>query len=117
MIKVDKQMNLGKALPSVVRAMIRNGTLKRQPTPLYCEGYQQANIAIVPSSLAGDFGKFAEGNSGAIPLLYTSKPGQYGAPDLAMDSDIRTDVGFYNVIKNGAIDSQEEYLKSIEILA
>nr|CAB3226522.1 UPF0317 protein C14orf159, mitochondrial [Phallusia mammillata] len=112
---MKKQMDLGTALPSTVRKLIRIGDLKRQATPLFCEGYKQANIVILPSSLTSDFEKFAKGNSASIPLLYTSKPGDFEAPELCNNSDIRTDVPLYTVIKNGVVETEVEHLKDFDM--
>nr|CAB3226523.1 UPF0317 protein C14orf159, mitochondrial [Phallusia mammillata] len=108
-------MNFSKALPSSVRALIRSGELKHLKTTLYCESYKQANIVILPSALAADFGNFAKQNFGAIPLLYTSKPGEFDAPDLCQDSDIRTDLPLYTVIRNGVAESQVESLQDFNL--
>ena len=67
-------------------------------------GYKQANLAILPQKFAADFEVFANGNKGAIPLLYKSKPGEFQAPLLCDDSDVRTDVPLYNKIVNGKVE-------------
>ncbi|XP_021259638.1 UPF0317 protein C14orf159 homolog, mitochondrial isoform X2 [Numida meleagris] len=53
------------------------------------EGYEQANVVILHKSLADDFEKFCHANSGPLPLLYRSKPGEWKRPSLSSDSDIR----------------------------
>ena len=63
-------------------------------------------MAIVPKEYAEDFYNFAKGNSGAIPLLYKSKPGEFQAPPLCEDSDIRVEVPLYTKIVNGKIEGK-----------
>ncbi|XP_070578218.1 D-glutamate cyclase, mitochondrial-like isoform X2 [Ptychodera flava] len=94
---------LSGALPKDVRQKIRKKELvDGQPTTGMCEGYTQANLSIVHKSLADDFEKFCHANSGPLPLLYKSKPGEYAAPALSQhDSDIRTDLSLYVVVENG----------------
>ena len=55
----------------------------------FCMGYLQANLAILPSSLAKDFQRFCELNNAPCPLLYRSKTGELAAGFLAPDSDVR----------------------------
>ena len=55
----------------------------------FCMGYLQANLAILPSSLAKDFERFCELNNAPCPLLYRSKTGELSAGFLAPDSDVR----------------------------
>ncbi|XP_070578219.1 D-glutamate cyclase, mitochondrial-like isoform X3 [Ptychodera flava] len=106
---------LSGALPKDVRQKIRKKELvDGQPTTGMCEGYTQANLSIVHKSLADDFEKFCHANSGPLPLLYKSKPGEYAAPALSQhDSDIRSDVSMYNVLvngkKSGSVGSLLEY--------
>ena len=81
-------------------------------TTLYCtlQGFKQANLAILPKRYADDFRRFCQGNAGACPLLYESKPGEWKAPPLCAESDVRSDVALYNKIKSGNVDGQDETL-------
>ncbi|XP_078686673.1 D-glutamate cyclase, mitochondrial-like [Branchiostoma floridae x Branchiostoma belcheri] len=88
--------------PRDVRRLIRTGELRGRSTSGMCSGYAQANITILPKSLADDFEAFCSLNPGAFPLLYRSEPGELTAPPLAEESDIRTD-GVYSVCKNGRL--------------
>ena len=81
-------MNYSTALPSVIRRLISERSLS-VPTYGLCNGYLQANISIVPAHVADDFENFCRLNASACPLLYRSKPGEFGVPILAKDSDIR----------------------------
>ncbi|KAJ8341861.1 hypothetical protein SKAU_G00341520 [Synaphobranchus kaupii] len=69
-------------------------------------GYQQANVVILHKSLADDFEAFCCTNSGPLPLLYRSQPGEWACPPLAEDSDIRTHCPQYCVFENGRLAAQ-----------
>ena len=72
---------------------------------------------IIPSKYADDFRSFAEKNSGALPLLFASKPGQFTAPEICFEesSDIRTDVPLYLKLVDGKVQKELADLKSIFI--
>ncbi|CAH1270122.1 C14orf159 [Branchiostoma lanceolatum] len=95
--------SLGDIHPRDLRSLIRSGNMHGRSTSGMCKGRTQANIAIVHKSLAQDFEKFCQANAGPLPLLYMSKVGEYGAPPLAEDSDIRTDCALYSVYKDGTL--------------
>ena len=59
------------------------------PSSGFSMGYVQANLAIVPSSLADVFEEFCKRNCAALPVLYRSENGELGAPPLAKDSNVR----------------------------
>lgn len=74
--------------PSEARAVFRrNGYYG--PTSGFCVGYCQANLLVLPESLAEDFEEFCKRNSGPVPLLYRSKAGECSAPLLAQDLRVR----------------------------
>ena len=78
----------GELAPSQARALFR-GKSYYGTTSGFCMGYIQANIVVLPESLADDFQEFCKKNSGPLPLLCRSKEGEYTAPLLANDSDVR----------------------------
>lgn len=81
---------VGKWKPSDARYEFRtNPELEGSSTSGFCMGYLQANLAIIPSSLADDFEQFCELNKAPCPLLYSSKRGELSAGILARDSDVR----------------------------
>ncbi|CAK8676490.1 unnamed protein product [Clavelina lepadiformis] len=102
--------DFSKFSPEDLRLMIRSGQLKRKPTTFFAIGFKQANLAILPKRYADDFRRFCQGNAGACPLLYESKPGEWKAPPLCAESDVRSDVALYNKIKSGNVDGQDETL-------
>ena len=67
---------------------------------LFVSGFKQANLVILPHNHSQEFLEFSRGNAGALPLLYMSQPGEFAAPKLCEDSDVRTDVpSFYKFVK------------------
>ena len=80
--------NAGGLAPAEARALFkRNGYYGN--TSGFCMGYVQANLVVLPEILADNFQEFCKKNSGPLPLLYRSKEGEYAAPPLAKDSDVR----------------------------
>ena len=78
----------GAFTPAEARALFRrNGYYGN--TSGFCHGYTQANLLVLPESLAEDFEEFCRRNSGPAPLLYKSKAGECSAPVLARDSDVK----------------------------
>ncbi|TNN62003.1 UPF0317 protein, mitochondrial [Liparis tanakae] len=67
------------------------------------QGYQQANVVILPRHLADDFEVFCRRNPAPLPLLYRSQAGQTSCPPLARDADIRTDISQYYVYEEGCL--------------
>ncbi|NXX48871.1 GLUCM protein, partial [Tricholaema leucomelas] len=98
-------------LPNVLRRIIRCNRLGISNTSGMAEGYKQANIVILPKSLADDFEKFCHANDGPLPLLCRSKPGDWKCPSLSSDSDIRTDCLQYRIYEHGACTGSLKNLK------
>ena len=84
----SRLMNSDLQSPVNVRMASRTGSWRVATTGL-ASGFLQANLAVLPRSLADDFAKFCALNYGPLPLLYKSAPGETGAPLLAGDSDVR----------------------------
>ena len=63
----------------------------------------QGNVAILPTSLAGDFLRFCQRNPKPCPLLGVSEPGDPHLPGLGEDLDIRTDVPAYRIWRHGEL--------------
>lgn len=66
-------------------------------------GFAQTNIVILPERYASDFNRFCTLNAKACPVLHVSEPGEFNAPNLGKDIDIRTDVPGYHVIEDGQV--------------
>ncbi|XP_030070083.1 D-glutamate cyclase, mitochondrial isoform X2 [Microcaecilia unicolor] len=104
--------------PMAIRSFIRHKKLNFRSTSGMAEGYKQSNIVILHKFLADDFEKFCHANSGALPLLYRSKPGEWGCPPLSTDADIRDDCleywKFENGIFTGTLSSLEKYTDQLK---
>lgn len=97
--------------PEAVRRLIRSNQIAVRNTSGMAEGFNQANIVILHKSLAVDFEKFCHANSGPLPLLYRSAPGEWRSPPLSSDSDIRTDCLTYRKYENGKFTESLSSLK------
>ncbi|XP_072032553.1 uncharacterized protein [Amphiura filiformis] len=100
-VDVPSLEQLQTSLPVEARRAFRRGFYFKKVTSGLCRGYVQANIAGVQAQHADDFVEFCRANEGPLPLLHHSQPGDFSAGPLAEDSDIRTDVAAYNVLKYG----------------
>ena len=102
--KADMQRDNAGALLTghAVRLAIRRNA-HSGPTSGLAPGYVQANLAILPNSLAQDFMQFCQRNPKPCPLVGVGAPGDPRIPDLAEDLDIRTDLPRYRVWRDGAL--------------
>ena len=81
---------VGSWTPSKARYEFRtNPELEGTVTAEYCTGHLQANLTIVPSSLADELEQFCELNRAPCPLLYRSRRGELSAGIMGQDSDVR----------------------------
>src|SRR3546814_8490161 len=78
------------------RTSIRHGA-HTGPTSGLAHGYVQANLMILPKSLADEFLLFCQRNPKPCPLLAVTEPGQHSLPALGQDIDLRSDVPKYRV--------------------
>ena len=87
--------------PSDLREAIRSGQFI-SPTSGQCPGYIQANMVILPKSIADKFLQFSQLNPRACPLLEMLPSGSYTPTKLAKtEADIRTDLPKYRIYQNG----------------
>ncbi|XP_029688736.1 D-glutamate cyclase, mitochondrial isoform X2 [Takifugu rubripes] len=101
--KMEQSDNLKSLTPAELRLLIRSEDPRIRNTTGLANGYQQANVIILPDKLADDFEEFCQKNPVPLPLLYRSKSGQSSCPPLAKCVDIRTDISEYNVYENGKL--------------
>lgn len=97
--------NYSNESPKRVRELIRNGT-QFNTTAGICDGYAQANLAILPKNIAYDFLLFAQRNPKPCPILEVSDVGSATFPLTAKDSDIRTDVPKYRIYVKGELQGE-----------
>ena len=83
-----------------VRRACRSGTWTASTAGL-APGRVQANLAVLPAALAGDFLRFCQRNPKPCPLIGVSEPGATTIPELGPDLDLRTDLPGYRVWRSG----------------
>jgi len=88
--------------PSEFRNLVRQG-IWTDNTMEACQGYAQANMAILPKEHAYDFLLFCTRNPRPCPILAVTEPGDPYPKELAVEADTRTDIPRYRVFKNGEI--------------
>jgi uncharacterized protein YcsI (UPF0317 family) len=93
-----------------VRQAARSGQFHGHTSGLAREQVQ-ANLAILPASLAGDFLRFCQRNPKPCPLLAVSEPGQHLLDELGEDLDIRTDLPRYRVWQHGELVAEPTDLR------
>jgi uncharacterized protein YcsI (UPF0317 family) len=93
-------MDLQHATGAEVRRQARSGELTG-PTPGLALGYVQANLVVVPRTLAYDFLLFCQRNPKPCPLLDVTEPGAPEPKLVAPGADVRTDVPRYCVYRHG----------------
>lgn len=98
-------MDLSKASPAEVRAMIRTGEITGQTSGM-CDGYAQANLAILPKDLAFDFLLFTQRNKKPCPVLDVTEAGSPVPRLTAPGADIRTDIPRYRIYRNGELTDE-----------
>ena len=95
-------MDYSKMKPAEARALFRTGELVRQTSGM-CDGYAQANMAILPKSLAFDFLLFTQRNKKPCPVLDVTEAGSPVPVIAAPGADLRYDIPKYRVYKKGEL--------------
>mgnify|MGYP001820358805 CR=1 FL=1 len=103
---MDKQdigsVNIETMSPHEFRMLVRSGAWQDVNTDA-CPGYAQANLVVLPESLAFDFFQFCHRNPRPCPVIEVTDPGQYHSLICAPGSDLRTDIPKYRIFENGKI--------------
>ena len=94
--------DLANLMPQSARTLIREGKLN-QPTSGMCKGHVQANMVIVPKSLAYDFLLFAQRNPKPCPILDVTDIGSPEPKFMAKGADLRYDLAKYRIYKQGEL--------------
>jgi uncharacterized protein YcsI (UPF0317 family) len=89
--------------PVEVRQAFREGAVCS--TASLCDGYVQANMAIMPQEYAYDFLLFCFRNPKPCPLIDVSEPGVYG-PVCAPGADVRKDIPKYRIYVDGTFKKE-----------
>lgn len=85
-----------------VRLRARTGALDG-PTAGLAPGCLQANLVVVPQSIAFDFLLFCHRNPRPCPLLEVLDAGSAEPRETAPGADLRTDIPRYRVFENGML--------------
>ncbi|RTZ41696.1 putative hydro-lyase [Candidimonas sp. SYP-B2681] len=94
------------------RQAIRDET-HNGPTAGLAPGFVQANLMILPQTLAAEFLLFCQRNPKPCPLLAVTEPGDYIVPALGQDLDIRSDVPKYRVWRHGELSAEPRNLRDV----
>jgi uncharacterized protein YcsI (UPF0317 family) len=97
--------SLAKALPRDVRALIAEGKIAKHTSGI-CEGYAQANLAVLPAEYAYDFLLFAQRNPKSCPILEVSDKGSRYLKTIAPGADIAREIPKYRIYKNGILEGE-----------
>ncbi len=87
--------------PRDLRHATRDGSFNGLTTG-HAPGFVQANLAIVPASVAADFVAFCHANASACPVLAVGEPGDPHLPSLGADLDVRSDLPGYRIYRLGS---------------
>lgn len=88
--------------PAEFRNMVRRGEWMA-PTEESCQGYSQANLAIVPKEYAFDFLLFCNRNPRPCPILEVTQAGDPVPRELTPGADLRTDLPRYRIWRHGEL--------------
>ena len=88
-----------------VRSIIRTNAYTGHTAGL-ASGFQQCNVVILSAAHALDFFRYCQRNPKPCPLIDVSDTGDPLMHALGRDIDIRTDVPYYNVYRNGPLEAQ-----------
>ena len=97
--------------PPQIRQRIRAGQWG-SPTSGLAPGYTQANLVIVPRTLAYDFLLFCQRNPRPCPLLEVLDAGDPEPREFAPGADIRTVVPRYRIYRRGSLVEEVDDIKA-----
>lgn len=95
--------------PRELRLLFRAGEYGG-PTAGLAPGFVQANLVMLPSSLAVDFLAFCERNPEPCPLIEVTAAGNF-EPRCAPGADLRCDLPRYRVYRNGELVDRPECIR------
>jgi len=98
--------------PADVRTACRRGEWTG-PTSGLADGFAQANLVVLPRSLAADFLGFCQRNPKPCPLLETTEPGGFEPPQFAPGADLRTDLPRYRVWRDGQLAAEPTDVRDV----
>jgi len=83
------------------------------PTSGLALGFVQANLVVLPQSLAFDFLLFCQRNPKPCPIIDVTEPGSPVPTQCAPDADLRTDVPRYRLFRDGEMVDEPADLKAL----
>lgn len=89
-------------LPSEIRQLCRSSELTT-PTPGLAPGYVQANLVVLPYSVAFEFLLFCLRNPKPCPILDVTEVGDPEPKCIASGADLRTDLPRYRIFHRGEL--------------
>ena len=90
------------ATPLEVRLACRENRLQGAASRAL-PGYLCVNVVMLDGIYAGEFERFCRANPKPCPLLKVTLAGQTDCPEFAEQLDIRTDLGSYNIVRDGEV--------------
>ena len=103
-------MDYSKMQPKEVRKLIREGTITSFTSGM-CNGYAQANLAVLPKELAFDFLLFTQRNPKPCPVLDVTEVGNPEPKVAAPGADLRFDIPKYRIYRHGELTDEVTDLK------
>ena len=91
--------------PESFREQVRSGAYTG-PTAGVCDGFVQANLAILPKEDAFEFLLFCQRNPKSCPLIDVTDIGLPIPAASAPGADLRTDIPKYRVYRNGELTDE-----------
>lgn len=79
----------------------------------FAPGFLQANLVILPQSLAFDFLLFCHRNPKPCPLLDVTDPGSPVPLEVAPDADLRSDLPRYRVYRAGELVEEPQDIRHL----
>ena len=98
--------------PLDVRLACRRNALKTVASRAL-SGYLCVNVVMMDEAYAAEFEGFCRANPKPCPLLAVMPAGRTDCPEFARSLDIRTDLGSYDVIREGVVVEQRRDVLSL----
>ena len=91
--------------PAEVRRLIREEKITSSTAGM-CDGYAQANLAVLPKVYAYDFLLFTQRNPRPCPVLEVSDVGSRFLHEIADGADIASDIPRYRIYEHGELTGE-----------
>lgn len=98
--------------PHAARLLMRSGVTDGRSAGM-APGFLQGNLVVLPERYALDFFRYCQRNPVPCPLVGVSDTGSPALPLLGRDIDIRTDIGSYNVFRDGELSARVRDIRSL----